>query len=116
MMAALRSVRGSVYAILQVTALAGGPGFNALEVYEHSTSDRPGHGRSVHLEAQGGQDHSDVCRTWRSAPSAQTPDVAPTSVRLPAPTRLVTGHPPRFFVTQTAHRFPPSRGPPLPSA
>ena len=112
MIAALRRVRRAAGLLLQLTALAGGPGFTLLEAYEHAHRSAPGHGRLAHFEPGGGQDHDDVCRLWRSSAPARTPDLAPATVRVPDPS--FTPSPGCFTapLSRLRHRLPPARAPP----
>jgi hypothetical protein len=115
MIAFLRRIPGLVALVLQVSALAGGPGLTLLEAWEHTHRSSPGHGFQAHYEARGGQDHDDVCRIWRSSAPAPTPEVPATRVRLPDPTSVILCGTLTPLVAGFSHRLPPSRAPPLPT-
>jgi hypothetical protein len=112
MIAALRTAQRLVALLLQLTALAGGPGLNALEVYEHTHRSSPGHGHRAHYEQRGGQDHDDVCRIYRSSAPVRTPDVPSTIVVLPDSVPVSLHTPYTKHAARFSHRLPPSRAPP----
>jgi len=114
MIAVLRPVQRLVVLLLQLTALAGGPGQTALEAYEHTHRSSPGHGHRAHYEQRGGQDHDDVCRVWRSSAPVQTPEVPATIVVLPDPALITPAPAGTSRRAGLSHRLPPSRAPPLP--